>query len=89
MRSLPMFFLMLAEEDMVNVTPNILKFLLKFLVVFGLIALMGFLTPNIAKKVDEIRAQTKQKHPDDPNCEQVRGIYDMPKENESEDEPSE
>lgn len=65
-------------EGMTDVTPDVLKFLGKFVVIFGLIALMAVLTPKIAAKVDEIRAKTKEAHPDDVNCQKVRGIYDMP-----------
>ncbi len=88
MRTLPLL-LLLAEEEMTNITPSLTKWLLKFLLVFAVITVIGFLTPAMAKKVDSIREQTKQKHPDDPNSHLVRGIYDMPTDHESEDETSE
>lgn len=64
-------------EGMTDITPMLI-FIGKFFVAFGLIALMAVLTPKIAAKVDKIRENHKQKHPDDPNCSRVRGIYDLP-----------
>ncbi len=63
---------------MTDVAPTLLPFLWRFLIVFGLIAVIAVLTPKMAAKVDAIRAKNKEKHPDDENLQKVRGIYDMP-----------
>ena len=72
--------LLLLEEDYVNVTPTLLKFTAKFFVVFAVIALVGVLTPWMAKKVDAMReksaARTK-KYTEDPRAKEVRSIYDI------------
>lgn len=66
-----------APEGMTNVTPQLVNFLVRFLIVFGLIAVVGVLTPRIAAWIDAIREKhSKPKPPQDPREKQVRGIYD-------------
>lgn len=83
-----LFLLDAQTEGMTDVTPDVLTFLGKFIVIFGLIALIAVLTPKIAAKVDAIRAKTREAHPDDPNCQKVRGIYDMPSTPQEADAPT-
>ncbi|MBP0967373.1 MAG: hypothetical protein J5722_07050 [Oscillospiraceae bacterium] len=73
--------LMFAEnnEDMVNVTPVLVKFIGKFFVIFAVVAVIAVLTPRLAKGIDGFRAKhEKPAPPEDPRCRQVRGPYDMP-----------
>lgn len=79
--NLLMYAALFAEEnteDMKNVTPDVLLFLGKFVVVFGLIALIAVLTPKIAAWVDKTREKTKEINPVDPRLMQVRSPYDLP-----------
>lgn len=83
--------LLLAEEEYVNVTPTLLKFTAKFFIVFAVIAIVGVLTPWMAKKVDAMReksaARTK-KYTEDPRAKEVRSIYDIaPPEKPTEEPP--
>ena len=73
--------LMLAEEEAeyVNITPTLLKFAAKFFIVFAVIAIVGILTPWMAKKVDAMRAKHADRlkqYEGDPREKAVRGIYD-------------
>ena len=87
------FALLLAEEEAeyVNVTPTLLRFAAKFFIVFAVIAVVGILTPWMAKKVDAMREKhadrVKQITGDDPRADAVRSIYDPapPKEDASAD----
>lgn len=64
-------------DEMVNITPTMLRFLGKFFAVFGIVAVIGLLTPAIARKVDALRAaKGGKKTPEDPRMKAVRGIYD-------------
>lgn len=84
--------LMLAEsnDDMVNVTPVLMKFIGKFFVIFAVVAVIAVLTPRIAKGIDRLRAKyEKPAPPEDPRCKQVRGPYDMPEKAESGDSQAE
>ena len=82
------------EEEKVNITPVLLKFIGKFFLIFAVIAVVAILTPRMAKKVDEIRAK-QSAGPEDPRCKAVRGPYDLPplpddeKENDTEPEETE
>ena len=68
-----------AEEESVNITPILLRFMGKFFVIFAVVAVIAVLTPWMAKKVDALRAKhEKPKEPEDPRMKQVRGPYDMP-----------
>lgn len=67
-----------AADEMTNVTPALLRFLGKFALVFALIGLLAVLTPKLAAKIDAVRAQARQRRNEDPRCQQVRGIYDLP-----------
>lgn len=69
--------LMAEDEAYVNVTPTLLRFLLKFLAIFAVVAVVGVLTPWMAKKVDAFRSRhAKTQTPEDPRCAAVKGIYD-------------
>lgn len=71
----PMLFAL--ADEMVNVTPALLRFLGKFFAVFGIVAVIGLLTPALAKKIDALRAARKKEDaPEDPRMKAVRGIYD-------------
>ncbi|HBI85384.1 MAG TPA: hypothetical protein DDX71_03720 [Ruminococcus sp.] len=71
--------LLAAEEEQVNITPVLLKFLGKFFLIFAAVAVIAVLTPWMAKKVDAFREKHhKEEPPEDPRCRQVRGPYDMP-----------
>lgn len=73
------FLLLTAEEDMVNVTPVLLKFIGKFFIIFAVVAVITLLTPKMAKWIDDFRAKhEKPAPPEDPRCKAVRGPYDMP-----------
>lgn len=77
--------ILLAEsnDDMVNVTPVLMKFIGKFFVIFAVVAVIAVLTPRIAKGIDRLRAKyEKPAPPEDPRCKQVRGPYDMPEQKE-------
>ena len=83
---------LLAEtnEEMVNVTPVLMKFIGKFFVIFAVIAVIAILTPKLAKKIDEWRAKhEKPAPPEDPRCKAVRGPYDMPEPKADPDEETE
>ncbi|MBR3419095.1 MAG: hypothetical protein IKG82_10440 [Oscillospiraceae bacterium] len=84
--------ILLAEsnDDMVNVTPVLMKFIGKFFVIFAVVAVIAVLTPRMAKGIDSFRAKhEKPAPPEDPRCKQVRGPYDMPEKAESGDSPAE
>ncbi|MCQ2417472.1 MAG: hypothetical protein MJ071_06640 [Oscillospiraceae bacterium] len=75
-------FILLAfaaeNEEMVNITPVLLRFMGKFFLIFGVVALITVLTPWIAKKVDAFREKhSKPAIPEDPRCKAVRGPYDI------------
>lgn len=71
------FNLTAFADEMVNVTPVLLRFLGKFFAVFGIVAVIGLLTPAMARKVDALRAKKQlTEQPDDPRLKEVRGIYD-------------
>lgn len=81
-------WLLLAEqmEEIVNITPILLRFAGKFFLIFAAVAVIAVLTPWMAKKVDAF----KEKHsrpapPEDPRCKAVRGPYDMPEEKPHDD----
>ncbi len=80
MNIVPLFLtcLLETEEEMVNITPTLIRFCVKFLLIFGVIALVTVLTPWLAKKVDAILAKLPKKEtsPEDPRCKAVKGIYD-------------
>jgi hypothetical protein len=71
---------LLAEDgDMVNITPTLLRFGLKFLLIFAVVAVVAVLTPRMARAIDSLRAKhEKPAAPEDPRCKAVRGPYDMP-----------
>ena len=77
------YALLLAEEEAeyVNVTPTLIRFLAKFFIVFAVIAVIGILTPWMAKKVDAMREKhadrIRKTAGDDPRFQEVRGIYDL------------
>lgn len=74
------------EEEMVNVTPVLMKFIGKFFVIFAVVAVIAILMPRIAKRIDAYRAaHEKPKAPEDPRMKQVRGPYDMPEPKETDD----
>lgn len=83
------------ETEYVNVTPTLLRFVTKFFIVFAVIAIVGILTPWMAKKVDAMRekhaARTKDLTGDDPRSKAVRSIYDLdpPKDEEAPPKPDE
>lgn len=85
------YALLFAEEEAeyVNITPTLLRFAAKFFIVFAVIAIVGILTPWMAKKVDAMREkhakQVKALSGDDPRADAVHGIYDLtpPKQEES------
>ena len=84
--------ILLAEsnDDMVNVTPVLMKFIGKFFVIFAVVAVIAVLTPRIAKGIDRLRAKyEKPAPPEDPRCKQVRGPYDMPEQKENDASPAE
>lgn len=85
------FIALLAEEgDTVNITPTLLRFGLKFLVIFAVVAVVAVLTPRMAKAIDSWRAKhEKPAAPEDPRMKAVRGPYDMPEppEQTPEDKP--
>ncbi len=58
----------------------LLKYGFTFLLIFAIIFLLAVLTPWMAKKADAILLRFRKKDPmsEDPRCKQVRGIYDMP-----------
>lgn len=65
------------ETEYVNITPTLLRFAAKFFIVFAVIAIVGILTPAMAKKVDAMRAKhAKRQMLDDPRCAEVKSIYD-------------
>lgn len=65
------------ETEYVNITPTLLRFAAKFFIVFAVIAVVGILTPAMAKKVDAMRAKhAKRQILDDPRCAAVKSIYD-------------
>ena len=67
------------NEDMVNVTPVLVKFIGKFFVIFAVVAVIAVLTPRIAKGIDAFREKhEKPAPPEDPRCKALRGPYDMP-----------
>ncbi|HAG12843.1 MAG TPA: hypothetical protein DCG49_03145 [Ruminococcus sp.] len=72
--------LLTAEpEEMVNITPVLLRFIGKFFIIFAVVAVVTILTPWMAKKVDAFREKhEKPAVPEDPRCKAVRGPYDMP-----------
>ena len=74
-----------AEEEMKNITPTLLRFLGKFAVIFAVIAVLAVLTPKMASKVDAFREKHQKSTEKDPRYTQVRGIYDMPQQEESEE----
>ena len=77
-------------EDMVNVTPVLMKFIGKFFVIFAVVAVIAILTPRMAKQVDAFREKhSKPAPPEDPRCKAVRGPYDMPEPREEESEEEE
>ena len=83
---------LLAEtnEEMVNVTPVLMKFIGKFFVIFAVVAVIAILTPKLAKKIDEWRAKHEKPAPtEDPRCKAVRGPYDMPEPKADPDEETE
>ncbi len=66
-------------EDKTNITPVLLKFGAKFLVIFTIVAVVTVLTPHLAKWVDAQREKhRKPEAPEDPRCKAVKGPYDMP-----------
>lgn len=76
-----------TSEDMVNVTPILMKFIGKFFVIFAVVAIIAILTPRMAKRVDAFREKhSKPAAPEDPRCKAVRGPYDMPEPREDEEE---
>lgn len=76
-----------TSEDMVNVTPVLMKFIGKFFVIFAVVAIIAILTPRMAKRVDAFREKhSKPAAPEDPRCKAVRGPYDMPEPREDEEE---
>ncbi|MBQ5335062.1 MAG: hypothetical protein J6Z45_03855 [Oscillospiraceae bacterium] len=76
------------EEEMVNVTSSLLRFVGKFFAVFAIIALIGILTPWMAKKVDALREKHRGRPaPEDPRMKAVKGIYDAQEPDEA-SEPS-
>ena len=76
-----------TSEDMVNVTPVLLKFTGKFFVIFAVVAVIAILTPFMAKRVDAFREKhSKPAAPEDPRCKAVRGPYDMPEPREEREE---
>lgn len=76
-----------TSEDMVNVTPVLMKFIGKFFVIFAVVAIIAILTPRMAKHVDAFREKhSKPAAPEDPRCKAVRGPYDMPEPREDEEE---
>lgn len=81
MHRLMLFLLLTAaetEEEYTNITPTLLRFIAKFFIVFGVIAVVGVLTPWMAKKVDAMRAKhAKQQYQGDPRCAAVKSPYDL------------
>lgn len=76
-----------TSEDMVNVTPVLMKFIGKFFVIFAVVAIIAILTPRMAKRVDAFREKhSKPAAPEDPRCKAVRGPYDMPEPRGDEEE---
>lgn len=74
-----LFSMLFAEEETVNITPILLRFGAKFLLIFAVVAVIAVLTPRMAKAVDAFRAKhEKPAPPEDPRCKAVRGPYDMP-----------
>ena len=79
--------LLAAEEERVNITPVLLRFLGKFFLIFAAVAVIAIVTPRLAKWVDDLRARgMKDAPPEDPRCKQVRGPYDMPEPPEKPDD---
>ena len=79
-----------AEEETVNITPVLLRFGLKFLLIFAAVAVIALLTPRMAKALDAWRAKhEKPAAPEDPRCKAVRGPYDMPEPPEQNADPGE
>ena len=79
-------------EERTNITPVLLRFGLKFLAIFAIVAVVTVLTPRMAKWVDAFREKhQKPAQPEDPRCKAVRGPYDMPEpvKEGSADEPAE
>ena len=71
--------LLTGDGDTVNITPTLLRFGLKFFVIFAVVAVVAVLTPRMAKAIDSFRAKhEKPAAPEDPRCKAVRGPYDMP-----------
>lgn len=71
--------LLMLEEESVNITPMLMTFFWKFLVIFAVVAGVAILTPRMAKWLDEFRAaHEKPQEPEDPRMKMVRGPYDMP-----------
>ena len=71
--------LLAAEEERVNITPVLLRFIGKFFLIFAAVAVIALLTPWLAKKIDAFREKhAKPAAPEDPRCKAVRGPYDMP-----------
>ena len=81
MHRLMLFLLLTAaetEEEYINITPTLLRFAVKFFIVFAVIAIVGILTPHMAKKVDAMRAKhAKQQYQGDPRCAAVKSPYDI------------
>ena len=66
-------------EERTNITPVLMRFGLKFLAIFAIVAVVTVLTPHMAKRVDAFREKhQKPAQPEDPRCKAVKGPYDMP-----------
>ena len=66
-------------EERTNITPVLIRFGLKFLAIFAIVAVVTILTPRMAKWVDAQREKhRKPEVPEDPRCKAVKGPYDMP-----------
>lgn len=77
-----------AAENMVNVTPVLLRFVGKFFAVFAIVAVIGIVTPALAKKVDALRAKRGGAvREEDPRMKDVKGIYDAQEPTEKSGQP--
>lgn len=78
-RIMPLLCFAEETEEMVNITPVLIRFIGKFFLIFAVVAVIGILTPWLAKKVDAFReSHSKPAAPEDPRCKAVRGPYDLP-----------
>lgn len=86
-RIMPLLCFAEETEEMVNITPVLIRFIGKFFLIFAVVAVIGILTPWLAKKVDAFReSHSKPAAPEDPRCKAVRGPYDLPEPKEKPEE---